>query len=109
MRSRPEGHDVDLDLSDDQELFRDTTHKFLTSNWPISAVRNLVDEPAGFDRSVWSRGADLGWMSMLVPEEHGGGSISGEAVSDLGIVAEELGRFLFAGPVLPTNIVAFAL
>jgi alkylation response protein AidB-like acyl-CoA dehydrogenase len=100
---------VHLDLSDDQELFRDTTHKFLTSNWPISAVRKLLDDPEGFDRGIWSRGADLGWMSMLVPEEHGGGSISGEAFFDLSIVAQELGRFVFAGPVLPTNIVAFAL
>lgn len=100
---------MDLDLSDDQELFLDTTHKFLTSNWPVSAARKLVDDPVGFDRGIWSRGAELGWMSMLVPEEHGGGSISGEGVSDLGIVAEELGRFVFAGPFLPTNIVAFAL
>ena len=100
---------MDLDLSDDQELFRDTTHKFLTSNWPVSAVRKLIDDPVGFDRSIWNRGSDLGWMSMLVPEEHGGGSISGEGASDLSIVAEELGRFVFAGPVLPTNIVAFAL
>jgi alkylation response protein AidB-like acyl-CoA dehydrogenase len=100
---------VDLDLSDDQELFRATTHKFLTANWPTSAARRLVDDPVGFDRTIWNRGSDLGWMSMLVPEEHGGGSISGEAVSDLSIVAEELGRFVFAGPVLPTNVVAFAL
>ena len=100
---------MDLDLSDDQELFRDTTRKFLTANWPTSAARKLIDDPVGFDRTIWSRGADLGWMSMLVPEEHGGGSISGEAVSDLSIVAEELGRFVFAGPVLATNVVAFAL
>ena len=100
---------MDLDLSDDQQLFRDTTHKFLTANWSTSAVRKLVDDPVGFDRGIWSRGADLGWTSMLVPEEQGGGSISGEGVSDLSIVAEEFGRFLFAGPVLPTNIVAFAL
>jgi alkylation response protein AidB-like acyl-CoA dehydrogenase len=46
---------------------------------------------------------------MLIPEEFGGGSISGEGVCDLGIIAELLGRFLFAGPVLPTNIVAAAL
>ena len=30
-------------------------------------------------------------------------------MSDLGIITEELGRFLLAGPVLPTNIVAYAL
>jgi alkylation response protein AidB-like acyl-CoA dehydrogenase len=46
---------------------------------------------------------------MLVPAEYGGGSISGRGVSDLAIVAEVLGRCVYPGPVLPTNIAAFAL
>jgi alkylation response protein AidB-like acyl-CoA dehydrogenase len=100
---------VDLDLSSDQELFKETTEKFLSARWTASSVRKLIGDPVGFDRAMWEQGAELGWTSMLVPEEFGGGSISGEGVCDLGIVAELLGRFLFAGPVLPTNIVAAAL
>ena len=100
---------MDLDLSDDQELFRETTSKFLRSRWPMSAVRALIAEPLGFDRELWERGAELGWTSMLVPEEHDGGTISGEGVKDLAIVAEELGRQLTPGPILPTNVVAYAL
>ena len=105
----PGGWNVDLDLTDDQELFLETTRKFLTANWPMTANRQLVEDPVGFDRQVWAQGAELGWTSMLVPADHGGGSISGEEVSDLAIVAEELGRFVYPGPVLPSNIVAFAL
>ncbi len=100
---------MDLDLSDGQSLFLETTRKFLTANWPIQAVRRLVDDPDGFDRTAWSQGAGLGWTAMLVPEDHGGGSVSEKGVADLAIVAEELGRFLFVGPVLPCNVVAFAL
>jgi alkylation response protein AidB-like acyl-CoA dehydrogenase len=100
---------VDLDLTDDQDLFLDTTRKFLTASWPVSAVRRLIDDPVGFDRDVWATGAELGWTSLLVPEAHGGGTISGQGVADLAIVAEELGRFVFAGPVLPANVVAFSL
>jgi alkylation response protein AidB-like acyl-CoA dehydrogenase len=100
---------VDLELTDDQDLFLDTTRRFLTANWPVSAVRTLIDDPAGFDRKAWATGAELGWTSMLVPDEHGGGTISGEGVADLAIVAEELGRFVFAGPVLPANVVAYGL
>ena len=100
---------MDLELSDDQELFRETTHKFLGARWPVSAVRQQIGDATRFDRGLWERGAELGWTSMLVPEDLGGGTISGEGVRDLGIVAEEAGRFLVAGPVLPTNIVAFAL
>jgi alkylation response protein AidB-like acyl-CoA dehydrogenase len=100
---------VDLELSADQELLRETTYKFLTATWPTSALRELMDGPLGFDRDIWAQGAELGWTSLLVPERFGGGNVSGEGVCDLGIIAEELGRFLVAGPVLPTNIVAYAL
>lgn len=100
---------MDLDLSDDQELFLATTHKFLEANWSTAAARSLIGDPVGFDRELLARGAELGWMSMLAPQEHGGGTVSGEGVCDLAIVAEELGRSLFPGPVLPTNIVACAL
>jgi alkylation response protein AidB-like acyl-CoA dehydrogenase len=53
--------------------------------------------------------ASLGWMSMLVAEEHGGGSVSGRGLSDLVLVAEEFGRLVAPGPLIPTNVVAAAL
>ena len=97
---------MDLGLSDDQEFFRETTRKFLESEVPLPAVRRLADHTAGFDRNWWRRGAELGWTSMLVPEEHGGGNLSGEGLLDLVIVAEEMGRLVSPGPLLPTNVVA---
>ena len=100
---------MDLDLSAEQELLRETTHKYLTATWPTSALREVMETPLRFDRNIWQQGAELGWTSLLVPEEYGGGSVSGEGVRDLGIIAEELGRFLVSGPILPTNIVAYAL
>jgi alkylation response protein AidB-like acyl-CoA dehydrogenase len=55
------------------------------------------------------RGADLGWTSFLVSEEHGGGSISGNGLVDLSIVAHEFGSHAAPGPLVATNIVAAAL
>ncbi len=100
---------MDLDLSEDQEFFRDTTRKFLESEISIEAVRKLADDPAGFERGWWQSGAEMGWTSMLVPEEHGGGSLAGEGLLDLVIVAEEMGRLLTPGPLLVTNLVAAAV
>lgn len=100
---------MDLDLNDEQELFRATAAKFLGDRWPTTAVRRLIGDTSGIDRDVWEGGAELGWTSLLVPEELGGGSLSGEGVRDLAIIAEETGRALVAGPLLPTNVVAFAL
>ncbi len=100
---------MDLGLSEDQEFFRETTRKFLESELPLAAVRRLADQPSGFDRDWWRRGAALGWTSMLVPEAHGGGSLAGEGLLDLVIVAEEMGRLVSPGPLLTTNVVADAL
>lgn len=75
---------------------------------PLPVVRALADDPDGFDRAWWKRGAELGWTSMLVPEELGGGSLGGGLV-DLAIVAQEMGRLVSPGPFVPSNIVAAAI
>jgi alkylation response protein AidB-like acyl-CoA dehydrogenase len=100
---------VNLELSEDQEFFRSTTRKFLDSEMPLSAVRALYDDRLGFDRDWWSRAAELGWTSMFVPESYGGGTVSGRPTADLAIVAEEMGRLLSPGPLVPVNVVAAAV
>jgi alkylation response protein AidB-like acyl-CoA dehydrogenase len=100
---------VKLDLSPDQELVRDTTRRFLAERAPLTEVRRLFDDPVGYDRGWWRQAAELGWTSMLVPEEHGGGSVTGEALLDLVLVAEEMGRMVAPGPFVPVNVVASAL
>jgi alkylation response protein AidB-like acyl-CoA dehydrogenase len=100
---------VELELTDEQAAFVDTTHRFLAAECPISAVRALEHIPLGFDAAVWERGAALGWTSLLVPEVDGGGSFSPDGISDLVLVAEEMGRLVAPGPLGPVNVVAGAL
>ena len=98
-----------FDLTPDQEFLRETTAKFLANEAPISRTRNLRGDPDGFDRTYWRRGAELGWTSLLVADEHGGGSVSGRGLVDLTLIAHEFGRSGAPGPLLPTNMVAAAL
>ena len=98
-----------LDLSSDQEFFRDTTARFLHEHASPAELRRLRDDDAGFDPSYWRKGADLGWTSLLVDEQHGGGTISGNGLTDLTLVAYEFGRRAAPGPLVPTNVVAGAL
>jgi alkylation response protein AidB-like acyl-CoA dehydrogenase len=98
-----------LTLDPDQELFRDTTAKLLGELAPVGEIRRLRDDPVGFDDEYWRRGAELGWTSLLVSEELGGGSIGGQGLVDLGLVAYEFGRHAAPGPLLVTNVVAATL
>ncbi|HXY28198.1 MAG TPA: acyl-CoA dehydrogenase family protein, partial [Acidimicrobiales bacterium] len=98
-----------MGLSDDQEFFRQTTERFLSEQVPPDALRALRDDPAGFDAAYWRQGAELGWTSLLVDEEHGGGTISGAGLEDLSLVAYEFGRHAAPGPLVSTNVVAAAL
>jgi alkylation response protein AidB-like acyl-CoA dehydrogenase len=96
-------------LTDDQEFFRQTTERFLTEQAPPDALRQARDDPDGFHRDYWRRGAELGWTSLLVDEAHGGGTISGQGLVDLSLVAYEFGHHAAPGPLLGTNVVAAAL
>jgi alkylation response protein AidB-like acyl-CoA dehydrogenase len=100
---------VEYKLTPEQLLFRDTTRDFLEKEAPLTKVRELADGPVGFDPGWWRRGAELGWTSMLVTSAMGGDSISGSGVADMAIVAEEMGRLVSPGPLVPVNVVASAL
>ena len=98
-----------LQLTRDQEFLQETTAKFLDEQAPVAEIRHLRHDPAGFDERYWRRGAELGWTSLLVSEEGGGGSVSGQGVVDLSLLAYEFGRRAAPGPFLATNVVAAAL
>lgn len=100
---------MELDLSPDQKLFQETSQRFLHDTSPLTAVRALEDDERGFDPEWWRQSAELGWTSMLAPEALGGGSLSGDGVRDLALVAYERGRLVAPGPFVPTNVVIGAL
>jgi alkylation response protein AidB-like acyl-CoA dehydrogenase len=98
-----------LSPSSDQEFFRETTDRFLTEKAPVDELRRLAGDPVGYGEGYWRQGAELGWTSLLVGEEHGGGSISGHGLIDLTLVAGEFGRHAAPGPLVGTNVVAATL
>jgi len=100
---------VELELTEEQSFFVDTTRRFLEAECGITAVRDLEHDPVGYDPKVWARGAELGWTSFLVPEADGGGSFSADGLLDLVLVAEEMGRLVAPGPLGPVNVVASVL
>jgi alkylation response protein AidB-like acyl-CoA dehydrogenase len=99
-----------LDLIPDQEFLRDTTAKFLDDQVPAPLLQQMAATiPDDWEASYWRRGAALGWTSLLVSEEAGGGSVSGQGLADLCVIAHEFGRHAAPGPLVPANVVAAAL
>ena len=98
-----------FDLSEDVEFFRATASRFIADEMPVASTRALESDPDGFDRDTWRRAAELGWTSLLAPESLGGGGLSANPVADLAVVAEEMGRRVAPGPLLPVNVVVDAL
>jgi alkylation response protein AidB-like acyl-CoA dehydrogenase len=95
--------------SDDQQLFEETTRRFLEIECPLDKVRELSVTPSGYEPAFWQKGAELGWTSLVVPEEAGGGSVSDQGVRDLALVAFQFGQHAAPGPLLGSNVVAAAL
>src|ERR1700678_4420204 len=100
---------MELDLTADQLVFLETTEKFLADKASVAALRALRHDPVGFDRDYWRQGTELGWTSLLVEGEFGGGNISGRGPEDLALVAYEFGRHAAPGPLLSNNVVAAAI
>ena len=90
-------------------LFASTTQSFLEKEASLSRLRELHASGTSFEADWWRRAAELGWTSLLVPEDLGGGSVSGNGVADLALVAELAGKTVAPGPLHPVSTVLAGL
>lgn len=98
-----------MSANPEQLLFASTAQAFLDKEVPLTRVRELHAAGTPFDRQWWERAAELGWASLLVPEELGGGSVSGNGVADLALLSEQTGRTVAPGPLHPVSVVLAGL
>ena len=95
---------MDLDLTHDQETFREMVGDFFERESPITVVR--ASEPLGFDLHLWRQVAAMGLCAITVPEIFGGG---GAGWMDLALVVELAGRSLSPVPLIETAIANIVL
>jgi alkylation response protein AidB-like acyl-CoA dehydrogenase len=98
-----------LPLPEELELFHETSVNYISATCPVTRVRELAEDPVGFDSGYLEGGARLGWFAPFVAEAHGGGTLSGRPALDAAAIAHLMGRFLQPGPYLATTLVAAAL
>lgn len=94
---------MDVRLDDEQLLLRQTARDFLARECPMSTVRAGMDDPYARADALWKQMAELGWLGLHVPAEHGGAGLDLVSVS---VVLEELGRALAPTPFLATALLA---
>ena len=89
---------MELEFTADQDELRASIRAVLTKESPVSLARAVVERDERPD-ALWSTMVDLGWPALTVPEADGG---VGLGMLELAILAEELGRVIAPGPLLPT-------
>ncbi|HEX9835854.1 MAG TPA: acyl-CoA dehydrogenase family protein, partial [Alphaproteobacteria bacterium] len=87
---------MDLLLTDEQSLLRDSAARLLARAAGPKRLRALRDSNTGFDAALWREIADAGWLAILVPETDGG---LGLGATELCLVAEQAGAALLTLPV----------
>ena len=97
---------MDLGLTEDQEMLRSMAREFIEQETPRTFVRDMEEDDRGFTADMWQKIAQVGWLGLIVPEEHGG---TGQNLVDLGILMEEVGHGVMPGPFFNTALTTVAI
>ena len=100
---------MDSTANEEQRMLLEFTERFIDDVHPLVRVRDEAFSDPAYCVDYVRRSADLGWYSMLVPEELGGGSVTDNGLVDAALVAAKRGAGLQPGPFVGTNVVAYAI
>ncbi|WAC91887.1 acyl-CoA dehydrogenase family protein [Mycobacterium sp. Aquia_213] len=95
--------------SSETELFLSTARAFLDQHATLTHQRALRAADRPVDTAWWKQASELGWAGLLVPEELGGGNVSGSGLHDLAAIAELTGHTVAPGPLHPVSTVLAGL
>jgi butyryl-CoA dehydrogenase len=78
---------IDFELTDEQQLIRETAHEFSDRELAPRAREN--DRNEHFDTELVQKMADMGFLGAIVPEEYGGRGVD---YLTYALIVEEIGR-----------------
>ena len=97
---------MDLTLSDEQRLLRESVDRFITETYDADHRRRAAGDPLGFSPGIWKQFAELGWLALPIGEAYGG---LGAGAIETGILMEAFGRGLVTEPYLSTVVIGASL
>jgi hypothetical protein len=92
---------MSIAVTEEHRALAQTVADFLAKHQARAMARALLESDAEPLPSFWPELAGLGLLGLHISEEHGG---SGFTLSEVLVVAEQLGRAVAPGPFVPTVI-----
>lgn len=86
---------MNFEFSKDQQLIGEQANTFLLNECGSEVVRSILDGDELYDKTLWHKIAELGWLGTVIPEEYGGLGLS---YLELAVIAEAMGRALAPVP-----------
>jgi alkylation response protein AidB-like acyl-CoA dehydrogenase len=94
---------MDFDFTQEQVMLRNLARELLTRESAPRAVRQMMEDPTGYDEGLWRQLAEMGLQGIAIDEAHGG---QGLGMIELALVLEEMGRAAYPGPYFTTVVLA---
>jgi acyl-CoA dehydrogenase len=94
---------MNFDFPDELKQLREEARKFLRERCPPATARRILESDEPYDRELWRRMAEMGWIGAAIPEAYGGVGLGRLAAC---VLAEELGRAVAPVPYSSTAYLA---
>ena len=93
-------------LGADARALGEAVRRLLAERWSSDRARAHAEGEEGLDRLTWDAIVEMGLPGVAIPQRYDG---QGGGFEELGVVLEEQGRALYAGPFLTTVSAAAAI
>ncbi|MCH8109581.1 MAG: acyl-CoA/acyl-ACP dehydrogenase, partial [Chloroflexi bacterium] len=97
---------MDTLLNEEERMVKTSAREFLEVECPPSLVRDMEVDEKGYSPDMWRKVVNLGWLGLALPEQYGG---QGLPLTYLGIIMEEIGRYLAPLPIHSTMVAALTI
>lgn len=98
---------LDLTLTEKQKMLRNSALDFMRREAPKEVVQELLETDTGYLEELFRKVADMGWLSIIIPEEYDGAE---ESLTTAAVLFEVLGSgplpgAYFSSAILGSQIV----
>jgi alkylation response protein AidB-like acyl-CoA dehydrogenase len=97
---------MEFDYTEEQLALQDTLQRFISRDYDFDKRKAILRSQLGFSAEAWRQYAELGLLSLTLPEEFGG--LGGNGV-DVMLVMEQFGQGLLMEPYLSSVVICGGL